>query len=66
MIVTFMGGTGVEQADGGSIGVFDPQSNKVLKIIEARKSIPATVDLTMRFNVLPFYFNNQFFFFRNR
>lgn len=38
MIVTFMGGTGIEQADGGSIGVFDPQSNKVLRIIEARKS----------------------------
>jgi hypothetical protein len=38
MFVTFMGGTGVEQADGGSIGVFDPQSNQVIKIIEARKS----------------------------
>jgi hypothetical protein len=38
MIVTFMGGTGVDQADGGSIGVFDPQTNKLLKIIEARKS----------------------------
>ena len=38
MFVTFMGGTGIEQADGGSIGVFDPQSNKVLRIIEARKS----------------------------
>jgi hypothetical protein len=39
MFVTFMGGTGVEQADGGSIGVFDPQSNEVVKIIEARKSV---------------------------
>lgn len=38
MFVTFMGGTGIEQADGGSIGVFDPQSNEVIKIIEARKS----------------------------
>ena len=38
MFVTFMGGTGVEQSDGGSIGVFDPQSNHVVKIIEARKS----------------------------
>ena len=37
MFVTFMGGTGVDQADGGSIGVFDPQSNAVIKIIEARK-----------------------------
>jgi hypothetical protein len=39
MFVTFMGGTGVEQADAGSIGVFDPQSNEVIKIIEARKSV---------------------------
>ncbi len=39
MFVTFMGGTGVKQADGGSIGVFDPQSNEVIKIIEARKSV---------------------------
>ncbi len=38
MFVTFMGGTGVEQSDGGSLGVFDPQSNDVVKIIEARKS----------------------------
>jgi hypothetical protein len=38
MFVTFMGGTGIEQSDGGSIGVFDPQSNAVVKIIEARKS----------------------------
>src|SRR5262249_3681421 len=27
MIVTFMGGTGVDQPDCGSVGVFDPQSN---------------------------------------
>ena len=26
MFVTFMGGTGVDQADGGSIGVFDPKA----------------------------------------
>jgi len=38
MFVTFMGGTGVDQSDGGSLGVFDPQSNSVVKIIEARKS----------------------------
>ena len=38
MIVTFMGGTGVDQADCGSVGVFDPQSNAVVKIIQARKS----------------------------
>jgi hypothetical protein len=38
MFVTFMGGTGLDQADCGSIGVFDPQSNAVIKIIEARKS----------------------------
>jgi hypothetical protein len=38
MIVTFMGGTGLDQADGGSIGIFDPQTNAVVKIIEARKS----------------------------
>jgi len=38
MFVTFMGGTGVDQADGGSVGVFDPQSNEVIKIIQARKS----------------------------
>jgi hypothetical protein len=41
MFVTFMGGTGVDQPDGGSIGVFDPQSNAVIKIIEARKSTVA-------------------------
>jgi len=39
MFVTFMAGTGVDQVDGGSIGVFDPQSNEVIKIIEARKSL---------------------------
>jgi hypothetical protein len=38
MYVTFMGGTGVEQADGGSVGVFDPQTNEVVTIMEARKS----------------------------
>jgi hypothetical protein len=38
MFVTFMGGGGVDQADGGSVGVFDPQSNAVVKIIQARKS----------------------------
>jgi hypothetical protein len=38
MFVTFMGGTGVDQPDCGSIGVFDPQTNAVVKIIEARKS----------------------------
>src|SRR5262249_17397598 len=41
MIVTFMGGTGVEQADCGSVGVFDPQSNKLIKTIQARKSAVA-------------------------
>jgi hypothetical protein len=39
MFVTFMGGTGIEQADGGSVGVFDPQSNEVIEIIEARRSV---------------------------
>jgi len=39
MFVTFMGGTGIDQADCGSVGVFDPQSNEVIKIIEARKSM---------------------------
>ncbi|WIO74113.1 hypothetical protein QP938_12530 [Porticoccaceae bacterium LTM1] len=38
MFVTFMGGTGVDQSDCGSIGVFDPQTNEVVKIITARKS----------------------------
>lgn len=38
MIVSFMAGTGIDQIDGGSIGIFDPQSNAVLRIIEARKS----------------------------
>ncbi|GLX79739.1 hypothetical protein tinsulaeT_30790 [Thalassotalea insulae] len=38
MFVTFMGGTDVKQADAGSVGVFDPQTNKVIKIIEAPKS----------------------------
>jgi hypothetical protein len=38
MIVSFMGGTGIDQADCGSVGVFDPQTNAVIKIIQARKS----------------------------
>jgi len=38
MFVTFMGGTGLDQGDGGSIGVFDPQTNEVIKVIEARPS----------------------------
>jgi hypothetical protein len=38
MFVTFMGGTGIEQADCGSVGVFDAQSNAVIKVIEARQS----------------------------
>src|SRR6516165_954269 len=42
MFVTFMGGTGVDQSDCGSIGVFDPQSNELIKIIQARKSQVAT------------------------
>src|SRR5262245_20797777 len=41
MIVTFMGGTGVDQADCGSVGVFDPQSNALIKLIQARKSVVA-------------------------
>lgn len=36
MFVTFMWGTGGD--DGGSLGVFDPQTNEVVKVIEARKS----------------------------
>ena len=36
MFVTFMGGTG--GADGGALGVFDAQSNEVVKVVEARKS----------------------------
>ncbi len=36
MFVTFMGGLGGD--DGGSLGVFDPQTNEVVKVIEARKS----------------------------
>lgn len=38
MFVTFMGGTGIDQSDGGSVGVFDPQTNELVKIIEARPS----------------------------
>jgi hypothetical protein len=41
MIVTFMGGTGLDQADCGSVGIFDPQSNKLIKTIQARKSVVA-------------------------
>jgi hypothetical protein len=41
MIVTFMGGTGVDQADCGSVGIFDPQSNALIKLIQARKSVVA-------------------------
>ena len=39
MFVTFMGGTGVDQTDCGSVGVFDPQSNALIKTIQARKSV---------------------------
>lgn len=38
MFVTFMGGSGVEQSDGGTVAVLDAQSIEVIKIIEARKS----------------------------
>jgi hypothetical protein len=38
MFVTFMGGTGVDQKDCGSIGVFDPQTNALVKTIQARRS----------------------------
>jgi hypothetical protein len=41
MFVTFMGGTGIDQKDCGSIGVFDPQTNAIVKIIQARKSAVA-------------------------
>lgn len=36
MYVTFMGGRG--EPDGGTIGVFDPETNAVVAVIEARKS----------------------------
>jgi hypothetical protein len=36
MFVTFMGGSGFD--DGGSVGVFDAQTNEIVKVIEARKS----------------------------
>ncbi len=39
MFVTFMGGASVEQKDGGSLVVFDAQSNEIVKIIEARQSV---------------------------
>lgn len=38
MFVTFMGGTGIDQPDGGSVGVFDAQTNELIKIVEARRS----------------------------
>lgn len=38
MFVTFMGGTSLDQPDGGSVGVFDAQTNELIKIVEARKS----------------------------
>ena len=42
MFVTFMGGTGLDQKDCGSIGAFDPQTNALIKTIQARKSqVPA-------------------------
>ena len=44
MFVTFMGGTGLDQQDPGSVGVFDAQTNEVVKIIEARKSEVAEGD----------------------
>ena len=37
MYVTFMWGRGED--DGGTVGVFDSQTNEVVKIIEARKSV---------------------------
>ena len=44
MFVTFMGGTGLDQQDPGSVGVFDAQTNEVVKVIEARKSQVAEGD----------------------
>tara|TARA_R110000737_G_scaffold136874_3_gene167741 strand:+ start:554 stop:1915 length:1362 start_codon:yes stop_codon:yes gene_type:complete len=38
MFVTFMGGSDLTQLDAGSVGVFNAQTNEVIKIIEARKS----------------------------
>jgi len=38
MFVTFMGGSDLTQLDAGTIGVFNAQTNEVIKIIEARKS----------------------------
>ncbi|WP_286261124.1 hypothetical protein [Thalassotalea atypica] len=38
MFVTFMGGTDLSHIDAGSVGVFNAQTNEVVKIIEARKS----------------------------
>lgn len=38
MFVTFMGGSDLTQLDAGTVGVFNAQTNEVIKIIEARKS----------------------------
>lgn len=38
MFVTFMGGGGLDQEDGGSVVVFDAQTNEVVKVIDSRKS----------------------------
>jgi uncharacterized protein YceK len=38
MFVTFMGGSDLTQIDAGTVGVFNAQTNEVIKIIEARKS----------------------------
>lgn len=38
MFVTFMGGSDLSQVDAGTVGVFNPQTNEVIKIIEARQS----------------------------
>ena len=42
MFVTFMGGAG--EADGGSVGVFDANTNELVKVISARKSQVAEGD----------------------
>ena len=34
------------QADCGSVGVFDPQSNALIKIIQARKSVVAPYSMS--------------------
>ena len=38
MFVTFMGGSDLSQLDTGTVGVFNAQTNEIVKIIEARKS----------------------------